>query len=555
MNITQRLLLTFSLMSLALISLVIVTLSLLSGFQSRFEYVQDNAIPSIKDLNSLADKSNSLVLFLYRHQTTDDDRKLPAIEQDINRTIEEIKKLNEYYLINDASSEEDRQLTHTAIDLTKKLQASLPVFLNASKANQNETALGLLQGAGGPGEAVRELLTNYRKQFDLNVEMGDKLRQVNTRIYDQTWFGLLSGTLLIVLLIGLFAVRTILGIRKSLNNMSQTMESVSTHLDLTIQADERRKDEVGNTARAFNSLMQRVSSALASVSASSQSVSSAATQIAAGNEDLSSRTEEQAASLEQTAASMTEISETVRQNAENTQQASLLAGNASKISINSADSVNTMLNTMEHIRTSSGKITEIIALIEGIAFQTNILALNAAVEAARAGEQGRGFAVVAGEVRTLAQRSSTAAREIKDLIDASNSLVSAGVDQASDVGKNMSAMKDAIQQVTDLVNEIAAATEEQSQGISQVHQAVNQMDDVTQQNASLVEEASAASQSLQEQASTLSQLVGQFIVGQVTPMALASASASALPGVSAPRLSPVRKKGVIAPDEADWQRF
>ncbi|MEF9677895.1 methyl-accepting chemotaxis protein [Pectobacterium aroidearum] len=555
MNITQRLLLTFSLMSLALISLVIVTLSLLSGFQSRFEYVQDNAIPSIKDLNSLVDKSNSLVLFLYRHQTTDDDRKLPAIEQDINRTIEEIKNLNEYYLINDVSSEEDRQLTNKAIDLTKKLQASLPVFLNASRANQNEIALGLLQGTGGPGEAVRELLANYRKQFDLNVEMGDALRQVNKRVYEQTWFGLLSGTLLIVLLIGFFAVRTILGIRKSLNNMSQTMENVSTHLDLTIQADDRRKDEVGNTARAFNSLMHRVSSALASVSASSQSVSSAATQIAAGNEDLSSRTEEQAASLEQTAASMTEISETVRQNAENTQQASLLAGNASRISINSADSVNTMLNTMEHIRTSSGKITDIIALIEGIAFQTNILALNAAVEAARAGEQGRGFAVVAGEVRTLAQRSSTAAREIKDLIDASNSLVSAGVDQASDVGKNMSAMKDAIQQVTDLVNEIAAATEEQSRGISQVHQAVNQMDDVTQQNASLVEEASAASQSLQEQASTLSQLVGQFIVGQVPSLALASASAPVLPGISTPHLSPVRKKGVVTQDETDWQSF
>ncbi|MBA5600615.1 HAMP domain-containing protein [Pectobacterium aroidearum] len=555
MNITQRLLLTFSLMSLALISLVIVTLSLLSGFQSRFEYVQDNAIPSIKDLNSLVDKSNSLVLFLYRHQTTDDDRKLPVIEQDINRTIEEIKNLNEYYLINDVSSEEDRQLTNKAIDLTKKLQASLPVFLNASRANQNEIALGLLQGTGGPGEAVRELLANYRKQFDLNVKLGDDLRVVNKRIYEQTWFGLLSGTLLIVLLIGFFAVRTILGIRKSLNNMSQTMESVSTHLDLTIQADDRRKDEVGNTARAFNRLMHRVSSALASVSASSQSVSSAATQIAAGNEDLSSRTEEQAASLEQTAASMTEISETVRQNAENTQQASLLAGNASRISINSADSVNTMLNTMEHIRTSSGKITDIIALIEGIAFQTNILALNAAVEAARAGEQGRGFAVVAGEVRTLAQRSSTAAREIKDLIDASNSLVSAGVDQASDVGKNMSAMKDAIQQVTDLVNEIAAATEEQSRGISQVHQAVNQMDDVTQQNASLVEEASAASQSLQEQASTLSQLVGQFIVGQVPSLALASASAPVLPGISTPRLSPVRKKGVVTQDETDWQSF
>ncbi|TKY83235.1 methyl-accepting chemotaxis protein [Pectobacterium polonicum] len=555
MNITQRLLLTFSLMSLALISLVIVTLSLLSGFQSRFEYVQDNAIPSIKDLNNLVDKSNSLVLFLYRHQTTDDDRKLPPIEQDINNTIEEIKKLNEYYLINDASSEADRQLTNTAIGLTQKLQAALPVFINASRANQNDLALGLLQGMDGPGKVVRDLLANYRKQFDLNVEMGDDLRKVNKQVYDQTWFGLLSGTLLVVLLIGFFAVRTILGIRKSLNNMNQTMENVSTHLDLTIQADDRRKDEVGNTARAFNSLMHRVSAALASVNASSQSVSSAATQIAAGNEDLSARTEEQAASLEQTAASMTEISETVRQNAENTQQASLLAGNASRISINSADSVSTMLSTMEHIRTSSGKITDIIALIEGIAFQTNILALNAAVEAARAGEQGRGFAVVAGEVRTLAQRSSTAAREIKDLIDASNSLVSAGVEQASDVGKNMAAMKDAIQQVTDLVNEIAAATEEQSQGISQVHQAVNQMDDVTQQNASLVEEASAASQSLQEQASTLSQLVGQFIVGQITPSALTPALASVPSGLSVPRLAPAKQKSAAAQDEGDWQRF
>ncbi|AIA72067.1 methyl-accepting chemotaxis protein [Pectobacterium atrosepticum] len=555
MNITQRLLLTFSLMSLALISLVIVTLSLLSGFQSRFEYVQDNAIPSIKDLNNLVDKSNSLVLFLYRHQTTDDDSKLPAIEQDITKNIEEMKVLNEYYLKNNASSEGDRQLTNTAIELTKKLQASLPVFLNASRANQNDIALGLLQGMEGPGKVVRDLIANYRKQFDLNVKMGDDLRQVNKRIYDQTWFGLLSGALLIVLLIGFFAVRTILGIRKSLNNMSQTMENVSTHLNLTIQADDRRKDEVGNTARAFNSLMQRVSSALASVSASSQSVSSAATQIAAGNEDLSSRTEEQAASLEQTAASMTEISETVRQNAENTQQASLLAGNASKISIDSADSVSTMLNTMEHIRNSSGKITDIIALIEGIAFQTNILALNAAVEAARAGEQGRGFAVVAGEVRTLAQRSSTAAREIKDLIDASNSLVSSGVEQASDVGKNMSAMKDAIQQVTDLVNEIAAATEEQSQGISQVHQAVNQMDDVTQQNASLVEEASAASQSLQEQASTLSQLVGQFIVGQIASSSLIPALASVPSGLSAPRLASAKNKNALAQDEAGWQRF
>ncbi|MEI7238491.1 methyl-accepting chemotaxis protein [Pectobacterium brasiliense] len=553
MNITQRLLLIFSLMSLALISLVIVTLSLLSGFQSRAEYVQENTIPSFKYISQLVEKSNSLVLFLYRHQTVSENDKLNSIEQDITKTTEEVKALNDYYLKNLSSNEEDTQVSNQAADIIGKLQSSLPAFFAASRLNQKEDSLKLLQGVGGPGEAVRNLIATYREQFNLNVRIGDELRKQNVAAYEKSWFGLLSSSLLIVLLIGFFAVRTILGIRKSLNDISQTMENVSNSLNLTVQADDRRKDEIGNTARAFNSLIQRVSSALASVSASSQSVSSAATQIAAGNEDLSSRTEEQAASLEQTAASMTELAETVRQNAENTQQASLLAGNASRISNNSADSVSTMLNTMEHIRTSSGKITDIIALIEGIAFQTNILALNAAVEAARAGEQGRGFAVVAGEVRTLAQRSSTAAREIKDLIDASNSLVSEGVDQASDVGKNMSAMKDAIQQVTDLVNEIAAATEEQSKGINLVHQAVNQMDDVTQQNASLVEEASAASQSLQEQASTLSQLVGQFIVVQAATQALASVPVSAPSQLSAPRLSPAKKK--VAQNETDWQSF
>ncbi|WP_113632957.1 methyl-accepting chemotaxis protein [Pectobacterium peruviense] len=530
MNITQRLLLTFSLMSLALISLVIVTLSLLSGFQSRFEYVQDNAIPSIRDLNAQVDKANALSLLLYKHQSTTDNSYLPPIEQDIAKTLNEINELNEYYLKNNVSENEenDKRLTLAGFDSVKAIRAALPAFLAASVAHQDLISLDLIQGQNGVGANIRKLIDGYREQISLNLKLGDVLRDENTRIYDMTFTGLLAGGLLTLLLTGLFAVSTILGIRKSLNHMSRAMTMASTSLDLTIQADDRRKDEIGNTARAFNSLMHRVSSALASVNASSQSVSSAATQIAAGNEDLSARTEEQAASLEQTAASMTEISETVRQNAENTQQASLLAGNASRISINSADSVSTMLSTMEHIRTSSGKITDIIALIEGIAFQTNILALNAAVEAAR---------------------------EIKDLIGASNSLVSAGVEQASDVGKNMSAMKDAIQQVTDLVNEIAAATEEQSQGISQVHLAVNQMDDVTQQNASLVEEASAASQSLQEQASTLSQLVGQFIVGQIASSTLIPALASAPSGLSAPRLASAKKKNALAQDDAGWQRF
>ena len=304
-------------------------------------------------------------------------------------------------------------------------------------------------------------------------------------------------------------------------------------------------------ARAFNSLMQRVSGALLSVSAASQSVSSASAQIAAGNEDLSSRTEQQAASLEQTAASMTELSETVRQTADNTRQASQLAGNMNTLSEKSASSLETMLSTMGDIRSSSRKVTEIITLIEGIAFQTNILALNAAVEAARAVEHGKGFAVVAGEVRNLSQRSTTAAREIKELIDLSYSLIEAGAHQAGDVGENMNSMGNAIRQVTDLVNEIAAAATEQSQGISQVHQAVNQMDDVTQQNAALVEEASSASRSLQDQADGLARLVGEFrlsdATGQRQPFVKPAQTLAALPRT--------QKPGTPPHNEADWQRF
>ncbi len=282
-----------------------------------------------------------------------------------------------------------------------------------------------------------------------------------------------------------------------------------------------------------------------------QSVGTASAQMSAGTEDLSSRTEEQAASLEQTAASMSELSETVRQTAENTRLASQLAKNAREISQDSADRVSTMLNTMGDIRESSAKITDIISLIEGIAFQTNILALNAAVEAARAGEQGRGFAVVAGEVRSLAQRSSSSAREIKELIESSMSYVKAGAEQAEGVSSNMVKMNDAFRQVTDLVDEISVAAQEQSQGISQVHIAVNQMDDVTQQNAALVEEASSASRSLMDQADVLNRLVATFVISSV--------KSEEYPDVKKPyrqviTTKPVSQKAPVFAD-TDWQSF
>jgi len=334
--------------------------------------------------------------------------------------------------------------------------------------------------------------------------------------------------------------------------MTNTMTDVSNNLDLTLVAPVLRNDEIGQTASAFNNLLIKVSATLLSVNHAAQSVSTGSTQIAAGNEDLSSRTEQQAASLEQTSASMATLSDTVRQNADGAVQASELANNANDLSQRNGSAVSQMLETMLEIRGSSSKISEITGLIEGIAFQTNILALNAAVEAARAGEHGRGFAVVASEVRNLAQRSSTAAREINELISVSVAQVEQGLEQATHVGNNTENVSNAIQQVADLVNEIAAATSEQSKGIEQVHLAIGQMDEVTQQNASLVEEASSASKSLQEQAETLSRLVSTFILNESTSQVGVAVNAQ-----KARTLQLQKNTPLIAPEvsKANWESF
>lgn len=249
---------------------------------------------------------------------------------------------------------------------------------------------------------------------------------------------------------------------------------------------------------------------------------------------------------------MATLSDTVRQNAEGAVQASELANNANHLSRQNGSAVSEMLETMSDIRGSSARISEITGLIEGIAFQTNILALNAAVEAARAGEHGRGFAVVASEVRNLAQRSSSAAREIKELISVSVSQVEQGVMQATHVGGNTENVSNAIRQVADLVNEIAAATSEQSKGIEQVHQAIGQMDEVTQQNASLVEEASSASKSLQEQAVTLSQLVATFTLHERTPQAAVAVN---VPSGRTPRLPNSRLATATGVSDVNWEKF
>ena len=276
------------------------------------------------------------------------------------------------------------------------------------------------------------------------------------------------------------------------------------------QIEVNSHDEPGRLLEALRDMNDRLAETVARVRESSGNIEVATGEIASGNMDLSSRTEQQAASLEETAASMEELTATVRHNTENARQASELARNAADVAQLGSGTVGRVVSTMEGISASSAKIADITGIIESIAFQTNILALNAAVEAARAGEQGRGFAVVASEVRGLAQRSSNAAKEIKELIEASAAQVQAGATLAGEAGQTMANVTEAVARVTNIVDEIAAASAEQNRGIEQVNQAIVQIDQVTQQNASLVHEAATASKSLEEQGKLLTDAVAFF---------------------------------------------
>jgi methyl-accepting chemotaxis protein len=280
--------------------------------------------------------------------------------------------------------------------------------------------------------------------------------------------------------------------------------------DLTQKIEPVGRDEIAALSTAMAEMTLALRDVVSGVRGSSEMIASASTQIANGNADLSARTESQASSLQQTAASMEQITSTVKQSSDNSRQATQLAASASEVAAKGGNVVGQVVSTMSDITESSKKITDIIGVIDGIAFQTNILALNAAVEAARAGEQGRGFAVVAGEVRTLAQRSAQAAKEIKTLIGDSVSKVDAGSRLVADAGSTMDEIVDQVKRVADLIGEITSATIEQSGGIEQVNQAVTVLDQTTQQNAALVEESAAAASSLKDQAVRLNQAVQVF---------------------------------------------
>ena len=304
---------------------------------------------------------------------------------------------------------------------------------------------------------------------------------------------------------------------KALSRDTNMLAEAATDGRVTVRADAtQHQGDFRQIIEGINATLETIVQPITAVKEAVETINTAASEISSGNSDLSVRTEQQAANLEETAASMEELASTVKQNAENAKQANQLAMAASEVAIKGGNVVGQVVTTMANINNSARKIEDIITVIDGIAFQTNILALNAAVEAARAGEQGRGFAVVAGEVRNLAQRSASAAKEIKELINDSVQKTSEGTFQVETAGKTMDEIVNSVKRVTDIIGEIAAASVEQSEGIDQVNTAVTNMDEVTQQNAALVEEAAAAAESLLEQAKSLSETVSVFKIGNET---------------------------------------
>ncbi|WP_306534791.1 methyl-accepting chemotaxis protein [Geobacter sp.] len=320
---------------------------------------------------------------------------------------------------------------------------------------------------------------------------------------------IITATLVCALLIFAFAYFVARRIRMALGEAITASEHIAAG-DLTCAIEVASEDETGQLLRSLREMNDSLSHIVAEVRTGADSIASATEQISAGNADLSQRTEEQASALEETASSMEELTSTVKQNADNAQQANKLAMTASEVAERGGDVIGRVVDTMGAITQSSRKISDIIGVIDGIAFQTNILALNAAVEAARAGEQGRGFAVVAGEVRNLAQRSAAAAKEIKSLIEDSVTKVEDGSRLVEEAGDTTREIVTSIKRVADIMAEISAASIEQSSGIEQVNTAITQMDDVTQQNAALVEEAAAAAEALEDQARTMVSTVSRF---------------------------------------------
>lgn len=530
LNVGARLGFGFGLVLVFLAALIAIGLTRMSSLHTNLERIVNTDMMQIAKVNTMRDA--------VRFQAV--AARDVVMQQDINFVQTELalmKEAREKY--QEAAEELEAIVDQEGKDLLVKIRASeakiQPMIDTVIDLSLNDEPMAA-------ANAMRESLRPQQLELINYLDEMGKFVESRSHQSKQEAGDAYRGAMLMTVFLGVLAVLIGAGVAfvttRSIVNPLKTALGVANRVaegDLTGKIDVVSNDEPGRLLAALRKMNENLQGLVAGVRNGSDSITIAAKEISVGNSDLSQRTEEQASSLEETASSMEELTSTVKQNAENSKQANTLAGTASSVALKGGDIVGKVVVTMDLINQSSQKIVDIISVIEGIAFQTNILALNAAVEAARAGEQGRGFAVVAGEVRNLAQRSAAAAKEIKALIDDSVKTVSEGTKLVEEAGRTMDEIVTSVKRVTDIIGDIAAASDEQSEGIEQVNQAIVQMDEVTQQNAALVEEAAAAAVALEDQAGNLSRAVSVFKLSvDVDAAPAAQEKVASAPAKSAP---------------------
>ncbi len=548
LKISTRLAGAFGLLVLLLVGLAVAAYSQLSSIHDDTLDLADSWLPSVQVVNQMQTQATGDRVAVATHILNTDEAAMGGIEQEITQGRDKLAKQRQTYekLI---SSPEEKRLYEEFSAAWKKYAETNDKVLAHSRKNENDQARALLQGESRQNYVAAMALLD--KLVELNGAGAEQSKAASERSYSvalTTLFVTAALAIAVAVVAALWLIRSITG---PLARAVHAADLVAAG-DLTVQIQADSEDETGKLLQSLDKMQQALVRTVSTVRQNAESVASASAQIASGNHDLSARTESQASALEETAASMEELGSTVRQNADNARQANQLAVSASTVAVQGGEVVSQVVETMKGITTASNKIADIIGVIDGIAFQTNILALNAAVEAARAGEQGRGFAVVASEVRSLAGRSAEAAKEIKSLIGASVERVEQGNVQAERAGQTMTEVVNAIRRVTDIMGEISAASSEQSAGVSQVGEAVTQMDQATQQNAALVEQMAAAAGSLSGQARELVEAVAVFKLAQGASGQWSAAPAhkpvaAPAPRPAAPRPSLGAKKPASAP--------
>jgi methyl-accepting chemotaxis protein len=525
-----------------------------------------NWMPSVRVTEEMNVNIANFRIAELQHILSTDQTEMALYEKDMNKVLLVFEKNRADYLKLISSPEEKKLYDQFDKNWTEYL-AEHAKLLALSRADKNDEAKALIRGNSQTqyDEASKDLLALVH----MNVEGGNAASALGNALYadSRLWIiALLLGVVALGMALAVFIGRIVCRPLEQAVLIARTVAEG----DLTSTITPASNDETGQLMQALKDMNDSLVRIVGQVRSGTETIATASSQIAAGNLDLSSRTEQQASSLEETASSMEELTSTVKQNADNARQANQLAASASEVALKGGTVVSEVVATMGLINASSRKIVDIISVIDGIAFQTNILALNAAVEAARAGEQGRGFAVVATEVRSLAQRSAAAAKEIKILIGDSVEKVDAGTRLADEAGATMDEIVKRARSVTDIMGEITAASQEQTSGIEQINHAIVQMDQVTQQNAALVEEAAAAAEALQDQAGNLAQVISVFKLDAMQGAAPAKvraiarhsapnpAAARARPGLSASASKPAAPAMRITTAKAssdDWEEF